>query len=153
MEGEEDMSEGIKDTMAEITISVLRDKLASMTAELAEAQAKSAIDQRQCDGATAEACKMAAELAEKDKQLAAVTAERDHLQARIASDKEALDRKDAMLDSVTAERDRLRKALEELERHHIKQNRLKGRPTERSHTLAVIREALAGKDEGKAVKG
>ena len=37
-------------------------------------------------------------------------------------------------------------ALQEIERHHVEQNRLKGRPEERSHTLEVVRAALAKVD-------
>lgn len=47
--------------------------------------------------------------------------------------------------------ERMRKALEEIKRHHVRQNKIKGLPSERSYTLAVVRAALAeaGKETGQ----
>jgi hypothetical protein len=42
----------------------------------------------------------------------------------------------------------LREACQEVERHHIKLNSSKGRSEERSHTLSIIRAALASIEGG-----
>ena len=59
----------------------------------------------------------------------------------------------AALNESTCENDTLRerleaaeKALREVERHHVELNAKAGRPESHSHTLGVVRAALAGKE-------
>ena len=51
---------------------------------------------------------------------------------------------------MTALEDRLAGALRDIEKHHVQQNAWKGRDEARSHTLKVVREALAAYEASKS---